>query len=136
VQVVISDHHYWGGLRASQQLAAMGRVFGLGISMHSNSHLGISLAAMTHLGVTLPNLSYACDTHYPWQEDEVIEGGKLHISQGQLAPPAGPGLGVKLDRSALARLHNNFLDCGIRQRDDASEMRKHQPGFSKQRPRF
>jgi len=136
VQVVLSDHHYWGGLRASQQLAAMGRVFGLGISMHSNSHLGISLAAMTHLGVTLPNLSYACDTHYPWQEDEVIAGGKLLISQGQLAPPAGPGLGVKLDRSALARLHNNFLGCGIRQRDDASEMRKHQPGFSKQRPRF
>ena len=136
VQVVLSDHHYWGGLRASQQLAAMGRVFGLGISMHSNSHLGISLAAMTHLGVTLPNLAYACDTHYPWQEDEVIEGGKLHISKGQLAPPAGPGLGVKLDRSALARLHNNFLGCGIRQRDDASEMRKHQPGFSKQRPRF
>ena len=136
VQVVLSDHHYWGGLRASQQLAAMGRVFGLGISMHSNSHLGISLAAMTHLGVTLPNLSYACDTHYPWQEDEVIEGGKLQISKGQLAPPAGPGLGVKLDRSALARLHNNFLGCGIRQRDDASEMRKHQPGFSKQRPRF
>jgi glucarate dehydratase len=33
-------------------------------------------------------------------------------------------------------LHNNFLACGIRQRDDASEMRKHQPGFSKQRPRF
>ena len=136
VQVVLSDHHYWGGLRASQQLAAIGRVFGLGISMHSNSHLGISLAAMTHLGVTLPNLAYACDTHYPWQEDEVIEGGKLRIEGGQLAPPPGPGLGVKLDRAALARLHQNFLDCGIRHRDDASEMRKHQADFSSQRPRF
>ena len=136
VQVVLSDHHYWGGLRASQQLAAIGRVFGLGISMHSNSHLGISLAAMTHLGVTLPNLAYACDTHYPWQEDEVIEGGKLQIRGGQLAPPPGPGLGVKLDPAALARLHQNFLDCGIRHRDDASEMRKHQADFSSQRPRF
>ena len=136
VQVVLSDHHYWGGLRASQQLAAIGRVFGLGISMHSNSHLGISLAAMTHLGVTLPNLAYACDTHYPWQEDEVIEGGKLQIRDGQLAPPTGPGLGVKLDRAALAQLHQNFLDCGIRHRDDASEMRKHQADFSSQRPRF
>ena len=136
VQVVLSDHHYWGGLRASQQLASIGRVFGLGISMHSNSHLGISLAAMTHLGVTLPNLAYACDTHYPWQEDEVIEGGKLQIWDGQLAPPPGPGLGVKLDRAALARLHQNFLDCGIRHRDDASEMRKHQADFSSQRPRF
>lgn len=136
VQVVLSDHHYWGGLRASQQLAAMGRVFGLGISMHSNSHLGISLAAMTHLGVTLPNLTYACDTHYPWQEDEVIQGGKLQIRDGQMAPPPGPGLGVQLDRTELARLHQNFVNCGIRRRDDASEMRKHQPDFDPRRPRF
>ena len=136
VQVVLSDHHYWGGLRATQQLAAIGRVFGLGISMHSNSHLGISLAAMTQVGLTLPNLAYACDTHYPWQEDEVIEGGKLALRDGRLAPPPGAGLGVRLDRQALARLHQNFLDCGIRRRDDASEMRKHQPAFNPARPRF
>jgi glucarate dehydratase len=65
VQVILSDHHYWGGLRATQHLAQIGRVFGLGISMHSNSHLGISLAAMTHLGAAIPNLTYAGDTHYP-----------------------------------------------------------------------
>ena len=64
VQVVLSDHHYWGGLRATQQLAQMGRVHGFGISMHSNSHMGISLAAMTHVGATIPNLAYAADTHY------------------------------------------------------------------------
>ena len=136
VQVILSDHHYWGGLRATQHLAAIGRTFGIGISMHSNSHLGISLAAMTHVGVTIPNLRYACDTHYPWQVDEVIMGGKLRIEGGQLAPPAGPGLGVTLDREQLARLHRNYRDCGIRVRDDASEMRKHQPDFDDRRPRF
>ena len=136
VQVILSDHHYWGGLRATQHLAAIGRTFGIGISMHSNSHLGISLAAMTHLGVTIPNLRYASDTHYPWQEDEVITGGKLKIDGGQLAPPPGPGLGVTLDREQLARLHRNYLDCGIRVRDDAKEMRKHQPDFDDRRPRF
>ncbi|SDO81812.1 glucarate dehydratase [Rhodoferax sp. OV413] len=136
VQVILSDHHYWGGLRATQHLATICRTFGIGISMHSNSHMGISLAAMTHVGVTLPNLSYACDTHYPWQEDEVIAGGKLSIRNGVLAPPPGPGLGVTLDRQALARLHQNYLDCGIRKRDDAKEMRKHQPDFNPQCPRF
>ena len=136
VQVILSDHHYWGGLRATQHLATLCRTFGIGISMHSNSHMGISLAAMTHVGVTLPNLSYACDTHYPWQEDEVIAGGKLSIRNGVLAPPPGPGLGVTLDRQALARLHQNYLDCGIRKRDDAKEMRKHQPDFNPQCPRF
>ncbi|MEO6626093.1 MAG: glucarate dehydratase family protein [Burkholderiaceae bacterium] len=136
VQVILSDHHYWGGLRATQQLAAIGRTFGLGISMHSNSHLGISLAAMTHVGVTIPNLRYACDTHYPWQVDEVISGGKLKIEGGQLAPPPGSGLGVTLEPAQLARLHRNYVDCGIRLRDDAREMRKHQLDFDDRRPRF
>jgi glucarate dehydratase len=136
VQVILSDHHYWGGLRATQELARIGRVFGLGISMHSNSHLGISLAAMTQVGATLPNLSYAADTHYPWQEDEVIAGGKLRFEGGALAVPTGPGLGVTLDRTALRALHANYRACGIRRRDDASEMRKHVPGWQAGRPRF
>ena len=38
VQVILSDHHYWGGLRATQHLAHVGRIFDIGISMHSNSH--------------------------------------------------------------------------------------------------
>ena len=80
VQVVLSDHHYWGGLRETQVLARMCDTLGLGMSMHSNSHLGISLMAMTHVAASVPNLTYACDTHYPWQEEdeEVIQGGSCH----------------------------------------------------------
>jgi glucarate dehydratase len=136
VQVILADHHYWGGLRATQNLAHLCRTFGLGLSMHSNSHLGISLAAMTHVGVSIPNLSYACDTHSPWQVDEVVAGGRLRFVDGELAPPPGAGLGVTLDRDALARLHDNYLRCGIRVRDDAGEMRKHQPGWNGALPRF
>ena len=65
VQVVLCDHHYWGVLRASSHLAHTSGTFGLGLSMHSNSHLGISLAAKTQLAAAAPNLSYDCDTHYP-----------------------------------------------------------------------
>ncbi|MEZ4661844.1 MAG: enolase C-terminal domain-like protein [Caldilineaceae bacterium] len=43
--IILSDHHFWGGLRASLELAAFCRAFGRGTSMHSNSHVGISLAA-------------------------------------------------------------------------------------------
>ena len=69
-------------LRATQRLSLMCETFGLGLSMHSNSHLGISLLAMTHLAACVPNLSYACDTHYPWQEEEVIVGGRVPIEGG------------------------------------------------------
>ncbi len=137
VQVVLSDHHYWGGLRATQQLAHIGRVFGLGISMHSNSHLGISLAAMTHVAATIPNLAYACDTHYPWQVEEVIEGGKLALRERRACPPEGPGpRRPTRPQRRSRRLHQQYLDCGIRKRDDANEMRKYVPDFNPARPRF
>ena len=75
--IILSDHHFWGGLKASMTLSDICETFGRDLSMHSNSHLGISLAAMVHLGAALPKMPYALDTHYPWQSDEVILGGRL-----------------------------------------------------------
>ena len=136
VQIVLADHHYWGGLRATQQLAAMCATFGLGLSMHSNSHLGVSLMAMTHAAAAIPNLGFACDTHYPWQTEEVVAGGRIAIVDGCVSIGGGPGLGVELDPDALAALHDQYLACGIRERDDACQMRKYHPDFSKDRPRY
>ncbi|WP_233804837.1 glucarate dehydratase family protein [Paraburkholderia sp. HP33-1] len=135
-QIVLSDHHYWGGLRATQTLATMCDTFGLGLSMHSNSHLGISLMAMSHLAAAVPNLTYACDTHYPWQEDEVLKGGKIKIEGGCVTVTDAPGLGVELDRDALRVLHERYLECGITQRNDAAQMRKLRPGWTAKKPRY
>jgi glucarate dehydratase len=131
VQVVLSDHHYWGGLRNTQHLAAICRTFGVGLSMHSNTHLGISLAAMTHVAATVPNLDYACDSHYPWQTEDVIT--RRHVfDSGRLAVSDLPGLGVELDRDALAALHRRWLDDdgSMRDRDDAAAMRLAEPGWT------
>jgi glucarate dehydratase len=136
VKIVLSDHHYWGGLRVTQQLSRLCSTFGLGLSMHSNSHLGISLMAMTHLCASVPLLTYACDTHYPWQDEEVVEGGRLRFEDGNLRVTTTPGLGVTLDRTALARLHDNYLNCGIRNRDDLAQMRKYDPAFTGAQPRY
>ena len=127
--IILSDHHFWGGLHASMGLAAICQTFGRDLSMHSNSHLGISLAAMVHLGAALPNLRYALDTHYPWQSDEVIKGGRLPFEDGAVKVPEGPGLGVELDKEALARLHQNYIDCGLTKREDEIEMQKIEPGW-------
>jgi glucarate dehydratase len=136
VKIVLSDHHYWGGLRATQQLSRLCSTFDMGLSMHSNSHLGVSLVAMTHLCASVPLLDYACDTHYPWQDEEVVEGGRLRFEEGSLRVPTGPGLGVTLDRTALARLHDNYLHCGIKNRDDLGQMRKYDPAFTGVQPRY
>lgn len=138
VQIVLADHHYWGGLRDTQILARMCDTFGLGVSMHSNSHLGISLMAMTHVAAAVPNLSYACDTHYPWQEpdEEVIKGGKLPIVDGCVKVTRTPGLGVELDYEQLAKLNDQYLTCGIRSRNDVTQMQKYDPSWKALKPRF
>ena len=127
--IILSDHHFWGGLRSSMELTTVCDTFGRDLSMHSNSHLGISLAAMVHLGGAIPNLKYALDTHYPWQSDEVIIGGRLTFEEGSVAVPSAPGLGVELDRQALANLHQNYLRCGLTKRDDEPEMQKKIPNW-------
>jgi glucarate dehydratase len=136
VRIVLSVHHYWGGLRTTQQLSRLCQTFDMGLSMHSNSHLGISLTAMTHLAASVPHLAYACDTHYPWQDEEVVQGGRLKFEDGSLRVPRTPGLGVSIDPEALARLHDNYLHCGIRNRDDLGQMRKYDPTFTGKQPRF
>ncbi|MEU9732761.1 glucarate dehydratase family protein [Streptomyces sp. NPDC048002] len=131
VQVVLSDHHYWGGLHNTRRLAAVCRAFGVGISMHSNTHLGISLAAMTHVAATVPDLHHACDSHYPWQSEDVLTE-RLTFRDGRVAVSDAPGLGVALDRDRLDALHRRWLDDDgtLRERDDAAAMRVADPGWT------
>jgi glucarate dehydratase len=139
VQVILGDHHYWGGLRSVVELGRICSTFGLGLSMHSNSHLGISLMAMTHLAAAIPAMTYDADTHYPWlhEEDEVIMGGKIQFVDGSVLVPEAPGLGIEIDREALQRGNERFQRCSYRDRDDVAYMRRTvDPNWEKLLPRW
>jgi glucarate dehydratase len=139
VQVILCDHHYWGGMRQVQHLGKICQVFGLGLSMHSNTHLGVSLMAMTHVAAATLHLTYACDTHYPWQsaEDEIVAGGRVPIVNGCVRIPDKPGLGVELDYDQVARGRERFENTPYRKRDDEAEMRKHvDPNWKRTLPRW
>jgi len=139
VQIVLCDPHYWGGIRQVQHLGKVCETFGLGLSMHSNSHLGVSLMAMAHAAASTPHLAYACDTHYPWQtaHDEIVEGGRIKFHRGRVRIPDKPGLGVDLDYDQLARGRERFAKCSFRKRDDEAEMRKHvDPNWKRILPRW
>jgi glucarate dehydratase len=81
------------------------------------------------MAAAIPNLTYDLDTHYPWQSDEVIEGGRIHFDQGRVAVPREPGLGIVLDRHMLEQLHVNYKNCNLTHRDDTAEMKKINPDW-------
>jgi glucarate dehydratase len=134
VDVVLSDHHYWGGLRANVDLDRVCRTFDLGVGMHSNSHLGVSMAAMTHVGAAMPTMLYAADTHYPWEAEDVIRE-PLGFEDGRQPVPDGPGLGVELDDDAVERMHERYLEHEP-ERDDTAAMLERNPDWVPNKPAY
>lgn len=137
LDIVLADHHYWGGLSSALDLARECAAAGLGVSMHSNSHLGVSLAAMTHVAAASEVITYASDTHYPWNAgDDIVEDGTFSFQGGALAVPDGPGLGVELRRDTVDRLHRAYIESGRTVRDDTGYMRSVDPDYDAGPPRY
>lgn len=112
VDVVLLDTTFWGGLRQAYKAGTVLETFQYGASVHSSGELGIQLASMLHLGAALPNLSFAADAHYHHLLDDIIVGGPMRYVDGQIRVPAGPGLGVELDRDKLAQYAEYYREVG------------------------
>ncbi len=138
VQVVLGDHHGWGGLNAFRHLGVMCKTLGWGLSQHSNSHLGISFAAMIHAGAAIPNLIYASDTHYPWNaaSDVVKETELFRFRDGCIELWDRPGLGVTIDEDKLAAAAEAYGQRGLLARDDVSAMRERRPDWLPHMPKW
>ena len=136
VDVVLSDHHYWGGLRATQEMARICRTWGLGVSMHSNTHLGISLAAMLHAAAATPDLTYACDTHYVWIEEDLLDGPRPTFVDGKMGVFHSPGLGIRVDEDQVARMREAYEREGFTERRDVEWMRRYVPDWQPLKPRW
>lgn len=133
IDIVLGDHHGWGGITAVQTLGDMAEPLGWGLSQHSNNHAGITMAAMIHVGAVVPQMNYASDTHYIWLVEgaDIIQGPNLAIKDGRMTIPAGPGVGVELDRDKLARAQEVYQKCSMRERDDAATMRRLIPDWKR-----
>ena len=130
VGVVLSDHHFWGGLRDTLALGTLCASFDIGLSMHSNSHLGISLAAMVHVAGATRQLTYACDTHWPWKTTDIVEPGVAGVRRRRRRGPdlARAGRPPRPRRAGprARALHPQRPD----NRDDVSYMRRFVPDFT------
>ena len=134
IDVVLGDHHGWGGISAFQELGRISEIFGWKLSQHSNNHAGITMAAMIHAGSTIPQLKLASDTHYVWLVEgaDIIQGANLPIRNGFMKIPEGPGLGVAIDPDRLAKAHEAWKKSGMWDRDDQTTIRMIQPGWERQ----
>ncbi|QFU90422.1 enolase C-terminal domain-like protein [Amycolatopsis sp. YIM 10] len=135
VDIPLADPHFWtmrGSVRVAQLCADSGLTWG----SHSNNHFDISLAMFTHAGAAAPGPITALDTHWIWQDGQALTRRPPRISGGEVAVPDAPGLGVELDRDALAAAHELYREHGLGARDDAVAMRYLVPGwqFDPKRP--
>lgn len=133
VDIVLCDHHGWGGIPACQALGTLADSLGWRLSQHSNNHAGLTMAAMTHLGAVTPQIVHPSDTHYPWLVEgaDIIEGPNLRFAGGKMEVPTAPGLGVNLDPDKLARAHEVYQKSGMRERNDTVTMRRFEPGWER-----
>ena len=64
---------------------------------------GIYWAVMCHMGIALPELDRPVQALMNWVSDDLILGPAWKVENGGVRPPGGPGLGIELDREAMAR---------------------------------
>ncbi|MEX0939129.1 MAG: mandelate racemase/muconate lactonizing enzyme family protein [Pirellulales bacterium] len=99
---VVLDLFQLGGLNQTRDAVAVARAGGMGVSLSVSPSLGVGMAAALHLAAALPALDRAHTCYYPDLEDDILTESHP-TADGMMAVPAGPGLGVKLDRAKLDR---------------------------------
>jgi glucarate dehydratase len=100
-----------GGIRRTVEFVAACELLGVGFWFHSGE-TGVASAAYLQLSAALEPVREPSQTLLRWMADDVIAGGPFVPRHGRVRVPDGPGLGVELDPTALARCHRRYLDEG------------------------
>ena len=129
VTIPLADPHFWtmqGCVRVAQLCHDMDLTWGV----HSNNHFDISLAMVAHCAAAAPGFYNACDTHWIWQDGQFLTKNPPKIEGGEIAVPYDvPGLGIEIDREALMKAHQLYLDNDLGTRNDAIAMQYLIPGW-------
>lgn len=100
--VLIIKPQLAGGLRMGRQIISEATQHGVQCVITSTLESGVGIAGALHLAATSPEVTMECGlaTLHLLADDLLVDG--LTLDHGFLAVPTGPGLGVHLDRNALA----------------------------------
>ncbi|MCC0015123.1 MAG: mandelate racemase/muconate lactonizing enzyme family protein [Rhodobiaceae bacterium] len=100
-----------GGIGRTLKFIAACEAMGKGFWCYSND-LGIMTAAYLHVVAATQWITEASQSLFRWQIGDVIEDGPFRQTNDTVRVPEGHGLGVAIDRKALAHWHRHFVDNG------------------------
>jgi glucarate dehydratase len=92
-----------GGIRRTQDFLRACALLGIDFWFYSGD-AGVMTAAYLHLTAAEPSLIRPHQALFRFTADVAVAEGHYRPRQGMLPVPSGPGLGVTLDASAVARL--------------------------------
>jgi galactonate dehydratase len=105
VDIVQPDPGNTGGIMETKKIAAMAEAWGMRVAPHVCGSPLITQVAL-HLSANLPNFViqelYLYFRFHEGYIDTVLEAPEAAVTNGYLALPQGPGLGLTLNREALA----------------------------------
>ena len=100
-----------GGIARAIRFIGACEAMGVGFWCYSGD-AGICTAAYLHVSAAMRHITEPSQSLFRWQVGDVIVGGPFRQRDNVVRVPDGPGLGVELDREALARWHRHYVDHG------------------------
>lgn len=93
---------YLGGIRRTVEFVMACSLLGIQVWFRAPS-TGVATAAELQVAAALQPINQPSQNLSRWVADDIVEGGPFHATEGVVAVPQGPGLGVTLDPDAVAR---------------------------------
>lgn len=112
IEGVVGDLHGDGGLSANLAMAEVAQRFGRHYWLRSCQELGVAFAAFCHVGMVSREMTRPMQTLINWVEHPLTLGPAWRVEGGCVTPPDKPGLGVELDRDAVAHYHDRYRQEG------------------------
>ena len=108
---IVTNFAVLGGISRALRFIGACEAMGVGFWCYSGD-AGIATAGYLHMSAAMPWITEPSQSLFRWQICDVIEGGPFRQINNTVSVPEGPGLGVMLDRAALAHWHNHLIENG------------------------
>jgi L-alanine-DL-glutamate epimerase-like enolase superfamily enzyme len=109
--VVVTDPHQLGGLVPFRDAAALCQLAGVPIIKHAFADLGITTIATAHVLGTMASPQLGHQQFLTILAHDLL-ATPVKFIDGAIPVPTGPGLGIELDREALAFYEGVYRDYG------------------------